>query len=139
MKFLIKLYFFHFRFSARLLRIKLKLGTYCILTNYLGYSLVQSLFVFRIPMPPDPGREKDGVWCEVKAAENDQKKIVCMHCDGMIWKIRKLQKSHHCIEVHTNHFFSDNFLQLFLHSVHHTFSASVKRYYNSKTLKWLNF
>ena len=73
-----------FRFSARLLRIKLKLGTYYILTNYLGYSLFQSLFVFRIPMPPDSGRKKDGVWCEVKAAENDQKKVVCMHCDGMI-------------------------------------------------------
>ena len=73
-----------FRFSARLLRIKLKLGTYYILTNYLGYSLFQSLFVFKIPMPPDSGRKKDGVWCEVKAAENDQKKVVCMHCDGMI-------------------------------------------------------
>ena len=58
---MIKLYFFPFRFSARLLRIKLKLGTYYILTNYLGYSLFQSLFVFRIPMPPDSGRKKDGV------------------------------------------------------------------------------
>ena len=45
---------------------------------------IVSKFVFRIPMPPDSGRKKDGVWCEVKAAENDQKKVVCMHCDGMI-------------------------------------------------------
>ena len=136
---MIKLYFFSFRFSARLLRIKLKLGTYYILTNYLGYSLFQSLFVFKIPMPPDSGRKKDGVWCEVKAAENDQKKVVCMHCDGMIWKNYKASE---IIALHWSAYrplFTDHFLQLLLHSIHHPFSASVKRYYNSKTLKWLNF
>ena len=37
-------------------------------------------------MPLDSGRKKDGVWSEVKALENDQKKVVCMHCDGLISK-----------------------------------------------------
>ena len=52
----------------------------------LGYSLFQSLFVSELQYCWLKAEKKDGVLCEVKATENDQKKVVYMHFYGMILK-----------------------------------------------------
>ena len=45
-------------------------------------------------MPLDSGRKKDGCWSEVKDIENDKKKVVCTHCNGIISKKIERVRAH---------------------------------------------